>query len=145
MLQKAIDFATKAHEGQKYGSEPYINHPIRVYERVKAVTNDETVHVAAILHDVMEDCGVGLLELADEFGSDVAWIVDGLTRRKQSETYSDYLRKVAANPKATIIKLADLDENLGRKPHLTLEKRYKDAIAFLAPRPEPIREDGDNE
>jgi len=58
MIEKAIEFATKAHEGQvrKGTNRPYIVHPIEVGEIVASMTTDEEVISAAILHDTIEDC-----------------------------------------------------------------------------------------
>ena len=58
MIDDAIEFATKAHEGQfrKGTRRPYIVHPIEVADIVSAMTNDEEVICAAVLHDTIEDC-----------------------------------------------------------------------------------------
>ena len=59
MVQKAIDFATKVHEGQyrKGTDRPYIVHPMEVGKIVSTMTQDEEIISAAILHDTIEDCG----------------------------------------------------------------------------------------
>ena len=59
MIDDAIEFATKAHEGQfrKGTRRPYIVHPIEVADIVSTMTNDEEVICAAVLHDTIEDCG----------------------------------------------------------------------------------------
>ena len=58
MVQKAIDFATKVHEGQyrKGTDRPYIVHPMEVGKIVSTMTQDEEIISAAILHDTIEDC-----------------------------------------------------------------------------------------
>lgn len=78
MIDKAIEFATRAHEGQfrKGSARPYILHPIEVAHIVAAMTDDEEVISAAYLHDTIEDCpGVTKELLAEEFSPRVAWIV----------------------------------------------------------------------
>lgn len=78
MIDKAIEFATKAHEGQvrKGTKRPYIVHPIEVCDIVGTMTTDEEIIVAAVLHDTIEDCdGVTTEVLEQEFGSRVAHIV----------------------------------------------------------------------
>lgn len=78
MVDKAIEFATKAHEGQlrKGTKRPYIVHPIEVGDIVSTMTRDEEIISAAILHDTIEDCeGVTKEVLAKEFSDRVAWIV----------------------------------------------------------------------
>lgn len=78
MIDKAIEFATRAHEGQfrKGSVRPYILHPIEVAHIVAAMTDDEEVISAAYLHDTIEDCpGVTKELLAEEFSPRVAWMV----------------------------------------------------------------------
>ena len=64
-VHKAYQFAKKSHEGQKrkYSGEPYINHPVEVMQIVSTVPHTEEMLAAALLHDVVEDCGVQLLSL----------------------------------------------------------------------------------
>ena len=78
MIDKAIEFATKAHEGQlrKGTSRPYIVHPIEVGDIVSTMTRDEEVISAAILHDTIEDCeGISQRILAQTFSERVAAMV----------------------------------------------------------------------
>ena len=78
MIDKAMRFATKAHEGQvrKGTSRPYIVHPIEVGDIVSTMTKDEEVISAAILHDTIEDCkGVTRDVLEEEFSERVASLV----------------------------------------------------------------------
>ena len=78
MINKAIEFATKAHEGQvrKGTKRPYIVHPIEVGDIVSTMTRDEEVISAAVLHDTIEDCeGITKELLAREFSERVADIV----------------------------------------------------------------------
>lgn len=78
MIDKAMRFATKAHEGQvrKGTSRPYIVHPVEVADIVSSMTKDEEVISAAILHDTIEDCtGVTREVLAEEFSERVAFLV----------------------------------------------------------------------
>lgn len=78
MVNKAIEFATKAHEGQfrKGTKRPYIVHPIEVGDIVSSMTQDAEIISAAILHDTIEDCGgVTRTLLAQEFSERVASMV----------------------------------------------------------------------
>lgn len=78
MIDDAIEFATKAHEGQfrKGTRRPYIVHPIEVADIVSAMTKDEEVICAAVLHDTIEDCrGITKDVLKLRFGTRVADIV----------------------------------------------------------------------
>ena len=78
MINEAIEFAAKAHEGQlrKGTKKPYIVHPIEVSEIVSAMTDDEEVICAAVLHDTIEDCrGITKDVLKLRFGDRVAELV----------------------------------------------------------------------
>ena len=78
MIVEAIEFATKAHEGQfrKGTKRPYIVHPIEVADIVATMTKDEDVICAAVLHDTIEDCpGVTAEVLSARFGGRVAGMV----------------------------------------------------------------------
>ena len=78
MIERAIEFATRAHEGQfrKGTTRPYIVHPLEVGEIVASMTDDEEIISAAILHDTVEDCeGVTKEELSKEFTERVAYLV----------------------------------------------------------------------
>ncbi len=81
LVEKALDLAIKAHEGQKRKSgEPYIVHPILVASITALVSSEETMVAAALLHDVVEDTDYTLEDMRELFGLDVAHIVDGLTK-----------------------------------------------------------------
>lgn len=85
MVDEAIDFATKAHEGQlrKGTKRPYIVHPIEVGDIVSSMTSDEEIISAAILHDTIEDCaGVTREIIAETFSERVASLVDAESEDK---------------------------------------------------------------
>ncbi len=91
MIERAIQFATKAHEGQlrKGTRRPYIVHPIEVGEIVAGMTKDEEIISAAVLHDTIEDCeGVTADVLALEFSPRVAGMVLGESEDK-SKTWME--------------------------------------------------------
>lgn len=119
MIEKAIQFATKAHEGQKRkGTDrPYIVHPLEVGEIVKRLTDDPEVIAAAYLHDTIEDCkGVTAQILCEEFSERVADLVAKESEDK-SKTWME--RKSAtieslehASYEAKLIALADKLSNI---------------------------------
>ena len=77
MIEKAVEFAKKAHEGQlrKGTTLPYIIHPLEVCTIVSLMTEDEDVRVAALLHDTVEDTAVTIEEIKLNFGENVAtWV-----------------------------------------------------------------------
>lgn len=119
-LDQAIKFATKAHGSQKrkYTGEPYVTHPIAVMEIVKTVPHTDDMLVAAVLHDTVEDTPVTLADIKEQFGDNVARLVDGLTDVSQPQDGNRKTRKAmdrahTAQQPADVqtIKLADLIHN----------------------------------
>lgn len=124
-LEDAIALAARAHRGQvDKGGQPYILHVLRVMLRQE----DETARIVAVLHDVLEDTPVTLADLQTAgYDEHVCEAVDCLTRRS-AETYEDMIERVAANPLARQVKLADLADNLNPERRVPVdsaaEKRY---------------------
>lgn len=108
-LSLAIKIATEAHDGQvDRGDAPYILHPLRVMLAVKG----DRERIAAVLHDVAEDCPDWPLDRLREqnFSGAVCDALDALTRRP-GEDYADFINRCAADPIARVVKLADLKDN----------------------------------
>lgn len=108
-IEDVVIFAAELHRGQRdKAGEPYILHPLRVALRCR--TDPE--RIAAILHDVVEDTDVTIAELRAR-GLDEAAIsaIDALTKR-EGEEYPHFIERIAQNPIATAVKLADLADNL---------------------------------
>lgn len=127
LVTHADAFAAKAHEGQmrkltRGCEEPYIEHPRRVARRVAGLTGSPRLVAAALLHDVIEDCGVRGEELRDLYGDDVAEWVWELTSRYTSEAFPDMNRKERKQREADrlgrcsagarLIKWCDTEDNL---------------------------------
>ncbi|MCK9491105.1 MAG: RelA/SpoT family protein [Sulfurimonas sp.] len=80
-LQEALEYSKEAHEKQfRKSGEPYIVHPILVATIVASITDDESMAIAALLHDIVEDTDVGIETITELFGSDVSHLVEGLTK-----------------------------------------------------------------
>jgi len=80
-ITQAYEFAEKCHEGQlRKTGDPYITHPVSVAYMVAHLELDQQALMAALLHDVQEDCGVPNDVIASTFGERVAKLVDGLTK-----------------------------------------------------------------
>ncbi|QCL95500.1 HD domain-containing protein [Agrobacterium tumefaciens] len=120
--ERAKIFAANAHgsidQRRKYTGEPYIVHPIAVAELVRSVPHTEDMIAAALLHDVVEDTPITVEEIRDEFGRNVAELVDWLTDKstpsdgnRAARKRKDTLRLAKAPPAAKTIKLADLIDN----------------------------------
>ncbi len=131
MIERALGFAADAHEGQKRRSgEDYIEHPIAVAEYLADLNLDAPTVAAALLHDVIEDCDVGVDDLRREFGEDVAKLADGVTKLTRMDTITgdaeplvartdseaESLRKMlvamANDIRVILIKLADRMHNM---------------------------------
>lgn len=121
-LERAIEFATKAHKGafRKGDGRPYIMHPVSVMMRVRSMKNSSNAYLlaaAAVLHDTVEDCGVELMEIAEKFGFYVAALVEELTLDKSKyETIgkTKYLSQelTSMSSYALVIKLCDRLDNV---------------------------------
>lgn len=118
-LQRAIEIATEAHEGQydKAGKD-YIGHPLRVMEMGK--TEDEKI--AGVLHDVIEDTDWTFEKLeAEGFSSEVIAALRCVTKMTENENYDDFIDRVKKNPLAVAVKINDLTDNMDirRLPYLS--------------------------
>ena len=112
-LQEAIEFAYQKHENQKdKGGKPYFLHPLRVMLSVAHLGDDYMI--AAICHDLIEDCGVTVQQITEKFGSTVADAVESVSRRTEpfKESYMDLIDRAGANEIGIEVKLADLDDNM---------------------------------
>ena len=107
-LERAIAIAAEAHAGQvDKAGKPYILHPLRVMLRLE--TAEE--RIAAVLHDIVEDCGWSIDDLgAAGFSPTVLRAVESLTR-KDGESYDAFVARAAADPIGRRVKLADLEDN----------------------------------
>jgi len=81
LVQEAYEFARSCHEGQtRLSGDPYISHPLQTALILTDLSLDASTIAAALLHDVIEDCGVAKEELGERFGEEVATLVDGVTK-----------------------------------------------------------------
>jgi len=136
MILRAVKLMLRAHSGQfdKMGY-PYHFHPLRVASCIHY--EKEALRIAALLHDVVEDGGIPLELIREDFGPFVADIVGCLTRRKD-EPYFEYIGRVEGNPLAARIKLLDLRDNLldwrvGALSNTHII-RYREALKYLEDR-----------
>lgn len=107
-LERAIAIAATGHAGQvDKGGAPYILHPLKVMLRMTTLEE----RIVAVLHDVVEDCGVSLDDLRKEgFSEDVLSAIESVTK-VPGESYEDFVDRAAQNPIGRAVKLADLEEN----------------------------------
>jgi len=116
-VNNAVVFAAQAHKNQqrKYTGEPYIVHPIEVMMLVREYGGDEDMQCAAVLHDVIEDCGVTYDEISSMFGTDVAsyvrYLSDMEEGNRSERKFASKVRLASAPSEVHTIKLADLYSN----------------------------------
>ncbi len=154
-IEKAADYAAKVHDGQfRLSGEPYFEHPLNVAMILADLQLDSNAIAAALLHDTVEDCGVLLDQIEQEFGADVAKLVDGVTKlgkitfkelspeakRGQELRQAENLRKMliamAEDLRVVFIKLADRLHNMETLSALSPEKRLsiaKETMEIYAP------------
>jgi guanosine-3',5'-bis(diphosphate) 3'-pyrophosphohydrolase len=99
LLRRAYAYAAEKHEGQtRRSGEPYITHPLAVATILTELEMDDATLAAGLLHDVVEDCGVSRDQLAQEFGEEIADLVDGVTKLK----LADFEARNEAEPGARV-------------------------------------------
>lgn len=123
ILEKAYHVAEDAHHGQKRKSgEPYVTHPVAVAELLLELGMDTETLAAAILHDVVEDTDVTLETVSQQFGPEIAQMVDGVTKltqisfssieEKQAENLRKMLLAMSKDIRVMLIKLCDRLHNM---------------------------------
>ena len=143
VIEQAYKLASEKHAGQKRKSgEPYIIHPLNTAIIVAEIGMDRDTVVGALLHDVVEDTDETLDEIREQFGDDVALLVDGVTKLTQLsldadkiEQQAESLRKMfiamAKDIRVVLIKLADRLHNLRTLQYQSEKKRYEKARETL--------------
>jgi len=146
-IQAAYDFAFQAHEGQRRRSgEPYITHPVAVADLLADLRLDAQTLIAAILHDVMEDTPTVKEEITTRFGTEVAELVDGVSkldqiqfksrREAQAESFRKMLLAMVRDIRVIMVKLADRTHNmrtLGSMPPAKRRTIARETLEIYAP------------
>jgi len=142
LLKKAYNFASDGHLNQKRASgEPYITHPLQVALYLSELSMDLETIIAAILHDLIEDTDITYKNIKKEFGTDVANIVDGVTKldkiqyNTNEEAKAEAIRKMviamSKDIRVLILKLADRLHNIQTINYLADYKQERIASETL--------------
>jgi guanosine-3',5'-bis(diphosphate) 3'-pyrophosphohydrolase len=135
-VYRAFLLGAKAHEGQsRVSGEPYISHPVEVALILSQMRMDMSSIVAAILHDVIEDTTTVKAQIADQFGSEVAELVDGVSKltsldfqsraEAQAENFRKMMLAMVKDIRVIIIKLADRLHNMRTLDAMPPDKRRR--------------------
>src|SRR6478736_1690752 len=147
LLTRAFSFAAKAHDGQQRRSgEEFINHPFGVAKILAELRMDEPTIAAALLHDVVEDTDADLKAVKDEFGDEIAQLVDGVTKltriqfqsreHAEAENYRKLIVAMAEDVRVILIKLADRLHNLRTIEYMgkqTQVRKARETLEVYAP------------
>jgi guanosine-3',5'-bis(diphosphate) 3'-pyrophosphohydrolase len=136
LLNRAYVFGAKAHANQTRASgEPYFGHPLEVAAILTELKLDDASIVTALLHDTIEDTAATREEIQRLFGTEIADLVDGVTKltqleltsteTAQAENFRKLLLAMAADVRVILVKLADRVHNMRTLGHLSPEKRHR--------------------
>lgn len=136
LVRNAFEIAAEAHETMRRKSgEPYILHPLAVAQIcVEEIGLGVRSTICSLLHDTVEDTDITLEDVEREFGSEIARIVDGLTKisnvidvnaSKQAENFKKILLTLTDDPRVILIKLADRLHNMRTLDSMKREKQLK--------------------
>ena len=139
---KAYEFGAFAHAGQtRMSGEPYISHPVAVAQTLADIRLDGQAIVAAILHDVIEDTDMSIGEIKKEFGTDVASLVDGVSKldqmqftsraEAQAESFRKMILAIIEDIRVILVKLADRMHNMETLDAMPREKQARIARETL--------------
>ena len=142
LLERAFAFASRAHEGQQRRSgEDFIHHPVGVARVLAELHADDETLAAALIHDVVEDTDSTIEHVRDEFGDEIARLVEGVTKltrihfqsreQAQAENYRKMIVAMAQDPRVILIKLADRLHNMRTIEYLGKQKQVQKARETL--------------
>lgn len=141
LIEKAYEASKKAHEGQvRYSGEPYFIHPAATAKVLAQYDMDAVTIAAGLLHDAVEDGGITRGAVEKEFGKEVLFIVDGVTKLgkhkyRGAERHAESLRRLlvatASDIRVLIVKLADRFHNMQTLEHVPEHKRRRIALETL--------------
>jgi guanosine-3',5'-bis(diphosphate) 3'-pyrophosphohydrolase len=136
LLRRAYVFSAFEHKGQvRHSGEPYLVHPLEVADLLADMKLDVVAIAAGLLHDIVEDTETPIERISELFGSDVAHVVEGVTKlgaipfssseERQAENFRKMLLAMVDDIRVILVKLADRLHNMRTLHHLPEERRVK--------------------
>src|SRR5690606_36876321 len=145
LVERAFEVADRAHEGQlRKSGDPYITHPVAVATILAELGFDGSTLAAALLHDTVEDTEYSLSQLTEEYGEEIAMLVDGVTKldkvtygdAAQAETVRKMVVAMARDIRVLVIKLADRLHNARTWRFVSqesAERKARETLEIYAP------------
>ena len=138
LITRAFEYGARMHEGQlRHSGEPYCTHPVAVAAILTEQSLDDASIVTALLHDTVEDTRSTYAEVEAEFGTEVAGLVDGVTKltnlqlssmeTKQAENFRKLFMAMSKDLRVILVKLADRLHNMRTIRHMKPEKQLQKA------------------
>ena len=141
LIRRAYDFAKAAHEGQiRASGDPYFMHVFETAKNLARFGMDAKTIAAGLLHDTIEDTSTGEKKVEHEFGKEIVFLVNGVTklgklkyrgRERHVESLRKFFIAVAQDFRVLMIKLADRLHNLETLQHIPKEKQSRIALEAL--------------
>jgi guanosine-3',5'-bis(diphosphate) 3'-pyrophosphohydrolase len=135
-VARAFELASGMHKGQhRKSGEPYLVHPVRVAHTIAQLGLDTASVVAGLLHDAVEDTELSVYEITEQFGREVAGIVDGVTKlgkvpylsrqEQQAESFRKMLLAMSQDIRVLVVKLLDRLDNMRTLEHMGADKQER--------------------
>ncbi len=142
LVRRAYEFAAAAHHGQtRKSGDPYVTHPLSVAGIIAELKLDVASVCAGLLHDCVEDTSATVDQLADTFGKEIAFLVDGVTKlgklpystreEQQADNFRKMLLAMARDIRVILVKLCDRLDNMRSLRHLPPEKQEQIATETM--------------
>jgi GTP diphosphokinase / guanosine-3',5'-bis(diphosphate) 3'-diphosphatase len=142
LIRRAYQFAAQAHEGQtRKSGDPYVTHPLSVAQVIAELKLDVASVCAGLLHDCVEDTSATVEQLGEQFGKEIAFLVDGVTKlgklpystreEQQAENFRKMLLAMARDIRVILVKLCDRLDNMRSLNHLPPEKQERIAAETM--------------
>ena len=142
LIRRAYQFAAQAHDGQtRKSGDPYVTHPLAVAQVIAELKLDVASVCAGLLHDCVEDTSATVEQLGEQFGKEIAFLVDGVTKlgklpystreEQQAENFRKMLLAMARDIRVILVKLCDRLDNMRSLNHLPSEKQERIAAETM--------------